>query len=127
MLINSSQLLRLNQDPARAGARGTMRAMRAIWNQNLPRKPLMTCPWLKQTPSNHILYIIYYILYVIYYTSYIVYYILDIRYHILYIIYYILYIIYYILLFFPKLLPSRKIIFWNYLRITVTARGGPAN
>ena len=39
-------------------ARRTMRAMRGIWNQNLPRKPLMTCPWLKQTPSNYILYLI---------------------------------------------------------------------
>ena len=83
MLINSSQLLRLNQDPARAGARWAMwamRGMRTIWNQNLPRKPLMTCPWLKQTPSNDISYIIsyVYIIHILLYILYIIDYRLDI-------------------------------------------------
>ena len=55
--------------------------------------------YTRQTPSNYILYIIYYILivYIIHYILYIMYYILYIIYHILYTMYYILYIIHYIL------------------------------
>ena len=62
-------LFRPNRFPIRSWARWAMRTMRGMqdfWNHNLPIKPLMTCPWLKQTPSNYILYIIYYILYIIF-------------------------------------------------------------